>query len=289
MNAYEEACRLLPSALRAELERRRPEGAEEIRLRVGRPASLVVRGTERELTGDRLRRSDIMQVLERATGASLHSAAASLANGYISCRGLRIGICGEAVISGETVAGFRSYSSLAVRIPGQCRGACDELAARVFRDGVESALVLSPPGYGKTTALRELTRLLSDSGVRTGVVDERNELSAVVNGEAGFELGRCSDILVGVPKALGAMMLLRGMNPELIVMDEITRSEDMEAIRTIGGCGVAMLASAHGRSREDMLSRPLYRELLSMGVFKWLITIDLRDGRRSYDARRLTP
>lgn len=224
-----------------------------------------------------------MQVLERATGASLHSAADSIARGYICCKGLRIGLRGEAAVSGGQVVGFRNYSSIAIRIPHQCVGACDDLAARVFGAGLESVLIISPPGLGKTTALRELVRILSNRGVRTAVLDERNELSASRGGQICCDLGRCSDVLVNIPKAAGTMMLLRGMNPQLIAMDEISERADMESVKMINGCGVALLASAHAKNREDMLRRPLYRELLELGVFKRLVTISLRDGRRCYD------
>ena len=119
------------------------------------------------------------------------------------------------------------------------------------------------------------------------MVDERNELSATENGRAQFELGSCTDVLIDVPKAQGTMMLLRGMNPQVIAMDEITQPEDIRAIGEIAGCGVAVLATAHGRSLAEMLRRPLYRELLEMGVFENLLTVSLSNGRRGYLLERL--
>ena len=147
--------------------------------------------------------------------------------------------------------------------------------------------MLSPPGGGKTTALRELIRLLSDSGLRCAVADERNELAASDMGQAQFDLGTHSDVLTGVNKAQAAIMLLRGMNPQIVAMDEITRREDAEAIRELYGCGVGLLASAHAVSPEDMRCRSLYRELLDGEIFARLLIISSRDGRRSYEVRCL--
>lgn len=287
MDAFAEARDLLPSSLRALLDPGAAAVTEEIRLRRSRPMSLLQRGSEQPVAGETVSSRHIMQVLDKATGASLHSAAESMAQGFICYRGLRIGLCGEAAVSSGRVMGFRSYASLAIRIPSQRRGVCDRVAAQVFREGPCGVLVVSPPGGGKTTALRELARVLGDRGLRTAVADERNELSATVNGEAGFELGRCSDVLVGVPKAEAAMMLLRGMNPQIIAMDEITQDRDLEAIRELSGCGVAVLASAHGKSLADMLSRPLYRELMALRAFQWLVTISQSGGARHYDTERI--
>ena len=119
------------------------------------------------------------------------------------------------------------------------------------------------------------------------VLDERNELSASTGGKQHFDLGRCSDVLVGVPKGTGVGMLLRGMNPQVIAMDEISAGEDKQVIERIIGCGVSILASAHGRDRHDMLRRPMYRELFEMGAFSNVLTIS-RDGEnRRYSLERL--
>ena len=185
------------------------------------------------------------------------------------------------------LAGFRDFSSLAIRLPRECRGICNGFIDRLTQSGLENTLIVSPPGLGKTTLLRELIRVLSDRGTRVAVLDERNELSASTGGKQHFDLGRCSDVLVGVPKGTGVGMLLRGMNPQVIAMDEISAGEDKQVIERIIGCGVSILASAHGRDRHDMLRRPMYRELFEMGAFSNVLTIS-RDGEnRRYSLERL--
>lgn len=283
MDSFKIACQLLPARLRELLYGCGRTQAEEIRLRVGRQLSLVINGRETEAGGAKLKAEELMQVLEKATGASLHSAAPAMVNGYISYRGLRIGLCGEAAMNGGQLLGFREYSSLAIRLPRECRGICSSFIDKLTEEGIENTLIISPPGVGKTTLLRELIRIISERGTRVSVLDERCELSA----SGSFDLGRCSDVLTGVPKELGASMLLRGMNPQVIAMDEISRDEDSKVIEQIIGCGVSILASAHGRERQDMLKRPMYRSFFDMGFFRNILTI-YRDGdKRRYLLEKL--
>lgn len=287
MDSFETACELLPAPLRRRIETFSGRQPEEIRLRLHRPPALVLKGRELELAGDRLSENELTQVLERATGASLHSAMPAMVNGYISYQGLRIGLCGSAIMNQGRLAGFQDFSSLAIRLPRECRGICGGFIDRLTQNRLENTLIVSPPGLGKTTLLRELIRVLADSGTRVAVLDERNELSASSGGKQHFDLGRCSDVLVGIPKETGAAMLLRGMNPQVIAMDEISAGEDRLVVERIIGCGVSILASAHGRDRHDMLRRPMYRDLFAMGAFSNIITIS-RDGEnRRYSLERL--
>lgn len=256
-------------------------------MRVGRPLTLLAGGREYRISGEPLTETEIVRTLEKATGASLHAAAAAMSRGYINYQGLRIGICGTAVIQNGEVKGFRSFSSLAVRIPHECRGICDGIIREMYAAKFENTLILSPPGGGKTTALRELIRKLSNSGYRVGVVDERGELAACSGQRAQFDVGTSSDVLTGCPKAAGAMMLLRGMNPQIIAMDEITQSEDLGAIQEICGCGVGLLASAHASGVDELEKRPLYRRLVEMGVFYYAVLIHGTGKERCYEVRRL--
>ena len=287
MDGFEKAIGLLPQRLRREAEAFRGEQVEEIRLRTGHRATLLYNGCEQPLTAEAVSEGELQKLLEQATGASLHSSVSALAEGYLSYRGLRVGVCGTAVRHGGQLSGFRNLSSAAIRIPRECRGICDGLLRQLYRDGFENTLLISRPGGGKTTALRELIRRLSDGGTRLGVVDERNELSATEGAKAQFDLGAHSDVLVGVPKAEGAMMLLRGMNPQVLAVDEISNARDVEAMAQLYGCGAGLLASAHASGWRELNQRPIYRELLRQGIFKILIVISGTGDKRRYVAERL--
>ncbi len=278
----EAALELLPARWRERAALRIRE-AEEIRLRTGRRPSFVIRCEETAFAQDALSEGDLLRVLEKATGASFHTAQASLSEGFVNYRGIRIGVCGLAALrEGETCV-FRRVSSLAIRIPRECRGICREPIDVLLQKGFRSTLILGAPGAGKTTVLRELIRRLSDSGYRVGVADERSEL-AVWDGEGqAWDLGRCTDVISGLPKEKAAMMLLRGMNPGIIAMDEITPKEDMEILSRICGCGVGILASIHAGSREELMKR---WTLEGRDFFAHLLLVQNSAGGRSY---RLLP
>ena len=287
MNGTELALQLLPARYLDLRCRERLRGAEELRFRIGQAPMMLLHGSEIPFADDLISENDLLRILEKATGASLHTAAPALSRGYISFHGLRIGVCGSAVIQNGQLSGFRSYTSLAVRIPRECRGVCDGVLRQLNADGIENLLIISSPGGGKTTALREIVRALSSRGRRIGLIDERCEIAACDAGRPQFALGAHCDVLSGLDKRAGSMMLLRGMNPEIIAMDEISQAEDLEAVREIIGCGVGLIATAHAAELEDLKKRPLYRLLLDEQVFSRLLIIRMEQGERQYDLRRL--
>lgn len=291
MNYIENALTLLPGWIRDNAVKGilpySIEHAEEIRLRMGQLASFAVAGRVFSFSSCAVTERDMNCVIERATGASLHSFLSQLAEGYIYSRGLRIGVCGEAAVQNGEISGFRRFTSLNIRIPHEFEGDFDTVYARLFRKTGTSVLVLAPPGVGKTTVLRELIRRLSYSGINISIVDERGELTAGYPGESGFDLGANTDILSGVKKSRAAIMMLRTMSPKYIALDEITDSEDIHAVREISGCGVSLLATAHASSYDDLNRRGVYRELLKDGIFDYAVEIHFHSGKREYTERRL--
>lgn len=286
MEPFEIAASLLPEELRRQLPAGAGETAEEIRLRLGCGPTVAADGTERAFSPRPVTAGELSAVLERATGASLHSFSGQMLDGFICCRGLRIGVCGTAVTHGGEMTGLKDFSSLAIRIPREKRGICARAVEEICAGGFRSTLIVSRPGGGKTTALREIIRTLSTLGYRVSVIDERNELAAGGTDGMNFELGAHSDVLTGVDKERAGMMLLRGMNPQIIAMDEISKPSDVRTVLTINGCGVMLLASAHAADREDLKKRTLYRRLLDDGVFEYIIQISGVGSARAYHVSR---
>lgn len=279
MDSFSAALELLPQKYLPVLEPRRAYAPEELRLRVGRAPSLCYGGEEHFFSALTVGEEDLVRILERATGASLYSAAEAMRQGYFCAGTLRIGICGQATAEGR---GFSHYSSLCIRLAHECRGVCREAADRLWAEGFENTLILSPPGGGKTTALRDLIRILADGGKRVGVVDERGELAG---GEQ--DLGRCSDVISGMDKLSGALLLLRSMTPQIVAADEISAPADLAAVEEIFGCGTGILATAHARDEDDLLRRASYRRLLERGVFRRALVIRRKKGKRIYEVKEL--
>lgn len=286
---FAKAAALLPEALRAaalslpEADRSR---AEEIRLRAGREASVLLPEGERVfLRGAAVSARDLAEVLERATCSSVHTAEHELRRGFVSASGgVRVGVCGT--LSDSERGGMRAVSSLCVRVPRQIKSAGAAAIARLG-NGALSVLVLSPPGGGKTTFLRELVRTSSDGGARVCLCDERGEVAAVWDGQPRFDVGRCTDVLTAAPKAEAAMLLLRAMNPQVIALDEITAARDVEAIETVANCGVKVYATAHAAGADELRRRPLYRHLLELRAFDAAVVISGSGPDRSYEVTGL--
>ena len=145
-------------------------------------------------------------------------------------------------------------------------------------------------GRGKTTLLRDLIRQVSDGidcePLRVALADERGEVAALYQGLPQLDVGERTDVLDGCPKARGLMLLLRAMNPQVLAVDEITAPEDVAALCAAAGCGVTVLATAHGGSWEELRLRPLYRELLDQGIFRTFVVLSLAQGKRVYTVRK---
>lgn len=187
-------------------------------------------------------------------------------------------------MEGGVLRTFRRVTSLAIRVPHTVPGVARPLLPRLTADGsLQSTLILSPPGLGKTTLLRDLIRCISTgegiAPLRVGVADERGELGA---GDLRPFLGPRTDVLENVPKAMALLMLLRGMAPQVLAADEITAPEDLRAMEEAAGCGAVLLATAHGRDLDDLRRRPLYRDLLDSGIFQRYVLLGLAEGRRTY-------
>lgn len=295
---YVQAAGLLPVDLRQvvlAVPRTEQMIAEELRLRIGRPMSITMPQGELILQGSPVVTSkDLHTVLEFATKSSAHTALEHVRQGYITVRGgHRLGLCGSIVSKDGNIHNMRYLTSLNIRIAKQISGIGNELLRNVrTQSGIASVLILAPPGAGKTTLLRDLIRGLS-SGIdgtplRIGVADERGELGAVWEGVPQFDLGPHTDISSGCSKADGLLMLLRGMNPQVLAVDEITAPKDTDALQMASGCGVSILATAHGRSMEDLHTRPLYEMLLHRKIFQRLIWIEMINGVRKYVTEDIT-
>lgn len=238
----------------------------ELRLRLGRECTALSGEREYPL-GIRVEREDLQRLFERSTNASPYAVKETLSRGFVSAPGgVRIGFCGT-LVSGA--GQMKDISSAAIRLPGERRG-WGEKWVRPF----SSTLLLSPPGCGKTTLLRDMVRLLSEQGERVGLCDDRGEIAAVSGGRAAFDVGRHTDVITGGGRSESALMLLRNMNPTVIAMDELTGEEERDSCLLVSRCGVKLLSTAHAANRRDLESRALYRPLLSEGVFQRLLILD---------------
>lgn len=293
---YEEAASILPLRLR-KLALALPEvqkaEAEEFRLRAGRPMTVLLPQGEMALEAE-VGSEELETLCDIATEFSRYAAAETIREGYLTVRGgFRVGLCGTAVMKEGINTNLKQVSSAAVRIAREQKGIADRLAPRLFReDQLANTLLLSPPGGGKTTLLRDLVRRISAGTPpygprRVSLIDERGEVAVMYQGEPQMDVGPHTDVLDACPKALGIPIVLRAMNPQVIAVDEITVREDLRAMAQAAGCGVRLLATIHAASPGELWERPLYRQLLEERVFRLAVRITRTEEGRAYEVEEL--
>ena len=246
---------------------------QEIRLRAMRPVILHHRTGRMFCAGygasnhrkDALisQPTDIAKQLFAFCRGSAYAYQDDLGNGFLTLRGgHRVGVSGKAVKKGSSVISMQDVSGLNVRIAREFIGCADNAMHCITdRNRIFSTLLISPPGVGKTTVLRDIARQLS-ADFKVTVVDERSEIAAVEQGVPSFDMGEQTDVLDGFPKDEGITCALRALSPDVIITDEIGTEADKTAIGEIlkGGCKI--VTSMHGYSIEEAMEKK--KDLLSL-------------------------
>ena len=226
----------------------------ELRLRADKPVCVNYSGEYRYLSAygltDRVENAlnctldDIADCVYRAGNYSVYSVEEQIKQGFLTTKnGERIGLAGECVCEkGKTIA-IRNFTSLCIRMPHEIVGCGEEIYNKCMSDRVCNLLLISLPGLGKTTILRDLARIVSDQrGKNVLICDERGEISV-------GKLGKTCDIIKFSDKESAFEAGIRAMRPDIIVTDELSE-KDVESVKKAVYAGVFVFASAHFSSIE---------------------------------------
>ena len=269
----------------------------EIRLRAGQPILVYLGGRELFLdeTGcftdnaERAKIADVAELeelLEHICHYSLYAFEDELKQGFLTVSGgHRVGVAGQAVAeNGRNIRAMKNITFLNIRIAHEVKGAADGVLPCIYRgENLKSTLIISPPGCGKTTLLRDLVRQISDGnrygpGMTVGVVDERSEIAGTFCGIPQNDVGMRTDVLDSCPKSLGMMMLLRSMSPGVIAIDELGSREELDALKSAAACGCRILATAHGENVFEVKARFSVPDSVWKQLFQMFIVLGKEKG-----------
>lgn len=264
----EEILRYFPSNINSLLyntfkqNRQVEEEIQEIRLRVNKPIILKLRKVDLLIEYE-VSQTEMLQILERLCNNSIYAYKEQICEGFITVKGgHRVGITGTAVTDNKRVINLKHITSFNFRIAREVIGCSNKILGEIIdleNNTICTTLIVSPPGKGKTTILRDAIRNISNGipninflGKTVGVVDERGEIAAMYQGVPQNDVGIRTDVIENISKAKGMEMLIRSMAPEVICCDEIGSKEDAEAIKMAVRAGVKGIFTMHGRSIKDV-------------------------------------
>lgn len=233
----------------------------------------AVHGAEKNIC--RISMADIAEMLNYISNYSLYAYKEEMKQGYITVEGgHRIGIAGGAVMEQGKIIGLHHITFLNIRVAHERKGCAETLLPYIRHVGnIYNTLILSPPGAGKTTYLRDSIRLLSEGtteipGMKVCVVDERSEIAACHMGIPQNDLGPRTDVLDGCGKAEGMLMLLRSMSPQILAVDELGGEKDYMAVEQAVYSGSRVLGTIHAGDIRELSGKPYLRRFIGREIFR---------------------
>ena len=264
----------------------------EIRLRVDKPIIVMYEGKNYYLCQSGITtnkndaiystKNDLQYTLKNASDNSLYAVNNQIVSGYLTIKGgIRIGICGDIVRDQDKIISIKNISSLNIRIPHIVKNCSLPVYNFVVRNGkCQNTLIISPPGCGKTTFLRDIiTQIcMHEQAINLLVADERCEIAGYSEGVDYLDIGEYCDVYMNCTKAYAFDNGIRSMRPDVIACDELNLDTDVDCLNRALTCGVKVIATIHANSIDDLKQKTQFRNLINNNMFDTYIVLSDRCG-----------
>lgn len=269
---------------------------QEIRIRVNRPVIIQTTKGEWFITegGEVCKKMEtaicfdeqqLFAMLEYLCRYSVYAFEDEIKRGFLTIPGgHRIGLAGQVILDDENrIRNIKHISFMNIRIAHEIQGVSDKVLPYVYTNGCfQNTLIISPPGCGKTTMLRDLVRNISNGsiygeGLDVSVIDERSEIAGSFMGIAQNDVGMRTDVLDGCPKSEGMMLMVRSMAPKVLALDELGSQREIQGLLMASGCGCRILATIHGGSFEEIYNKSFMRAVFEEKVFRRFLVLGKRN------------
>jgi len=253
------------------------KGIREIRLK---PFGNVLIFTDKPMVIRRdrvLSKQEFILIFERICQSSVYSLQREISSGYVTLSGgHRAGVCGVAIYDCDKISTLTDISHICIRVSREIKGSAEMLLPHILSGRrIYNTLIISPPGCGKTTILRDVARVLGGEGnfFRVGIADERGEIAPMRHGVPVYDTGIASFVMSRCKKKNAMEMMLRSMGPDVIITDEIGNRGDEDALFKTINCGVKIICTCHGWGVVDIMRREVLKTLIEKSVFERVIVL----------------
>ena len=258
----------------------------EIRMRVNENLIIVVKNKKFYLKDNsqelvKVDRIMLDNFLRRASENSIYAVNDSIVNGYLTLsKGIRVGLSGTVVSEGDKVVTIKEIQSVNIRIPHMIKNCSVPAFDFIVGDKVKNTLILSSPGAGKTTFIRDLIYQLYSHNLAFNVLvaDERNEICSVTNGEPNLNLGGFADIYTNCSKQFAFTNGIRSMRPDVIITDEIDLNKDLDGILEAINSGVSVIATIHAENLNQLKRKKGFDRVIDEKFFSRFIVLTSDEG-----------